>query len=124
LGLEHIAPHDLRRTCAKLCHSNGGELEQIQFLLGHASVLTTERYLGCKQNLGHPVNDLFDLRIDAPADEDGAESDGPEPSPRLETLQKKIGRQRDDSEYERVSVVGQRNDAKLRNWKPARRRAL
>jgi integrase len=61
-GLEHIAPHDLRRTCAKLCHTNGGELEQIQFLLGHASVLTTERYLGCKQNLGHPVNDLFDLK--------------------------------------------------------------
>ena len=43
-GLEHIAPHDLRRTCAKLCHSSGGELEQIQFLLGHASVQTTERY--------------------------------------------------------------------------------
>jgi hypothetical protein len=64
-GLEHIAPHDLRRTCAKLCHDRGGELEQIQFLLGHASVQTTERYLGCKQNLGHPVNDLFDLRTDA-----------------------------------------------------------
>src|ERR1700737_2564535 len=63
-GLEHIAPHDLRRTCAKLCHTSGGELEQIQFLLGHASVQTTERYLGCKQNLGHPVNDLFDLRSD------------------------------------------------------------
>ena len=63
-GLEHIAPHDLRRTCAKLCHDSGGELEQIQFLLGHASVQTTERYLGCKQNLGHPVNDLFDLRTD------------------------------------------------------------
>jgi site-specific recombinase XerD len=60
-GLEHIAPHDLRRTCAKLCHSSGGELEQIQFLLGHASVQTTERYLGCKQNLGHPANDRFHL---------------------------------------------------------------
>src|ERR1700751_2111130 len=48
-GLQHIAPHDLRRTCAKLCHTNGGEIEQIQFLLGHASVQTTERYLGCKQ---------------------------------------------------------------------------
>jgi len=60
-GLQHIAPHDLRRTCAKLCHTNGGEIEQIQFLLGHASVQTTERYLGCKQNLGHPVNDLFQL---------------------------------------------------------------
>ena len=30
-GLDHIAPHDLRRTCAKLCHDRGGELEQIQF---------------------------------------------------------------------------------------------
>jgi integrase len=59
LELDHLAPHDLRRTCAKLCHVNGGELEQIQFLLGHASVLTTERYLGCKQNLEEPVNDRF-----------------------------------------------------------------
>ena len=61
VGLEHIAPHDLRRTCAKLCHASGGELEQIQFLLGHASVQTTERYLGCKQNLERPVNDRFAL---------------------------------------------------------------
>ena len=58
-GLEHIAPHDLRRTCARLCHSAGGELEQIQFLLGHSSIQTTEKYLGCKQNLGQPVNDKF-----------------------------------------------------------------
>jgi hypothetical protein len=41
------------RTCAKLCHDSGGQLEQIQFLLGHALVQTTERYLGCKQNLGN-----------------------------------------------------------------------
>ena len=59
MQLEHLAPHDLRRTCAKLCHTAGGEIEQIQFLLGHASVLTTERYLGCKQNLEEPVNDRF-----------------------------------------------------------------
>jgi site-specific recombinase XerD len=65
VGLEHIAPHDLRRTCAKLCHDSGGELEQIQFWLGHVSVQTTERYLGCKQNLGSPVNDRFKLKTDA-----------------------------------------------------------
>ena len=59
MQLDHLAPHDLRRTCAKLCHVSGGELEQIQFLLGHVSVLTTERYLGCKQNLEKPVNDRF-----------------------------------------------------------------
>ena len=27
--LGHLAPHDLRRTCAKLCHNAGGEIEQI-----------------------------------------------------------------------------------------------
>ena len=36
-----------------------GGLQQIQFLLGHASVLTTERYLGCEQNFEQPVNDGF-----------------------------------------------------------------
>jgi site-specific recombinase XerD len=64
-GVGHIAPHDLRRTCAKLCHSAGGELEQIQFLLGHSSVQTTERYLGCKQNLGTPVTDRFAAPLSA-----------------------------------------------------------
>jgi site-specific recombinase XerD len=56
-GITNLAPHDLRRTCARLCHLAGGELEQIQFLLGHASVETTERYLGCKQKLILAVND-------------------------------------------------------------------
>ncbi len=32
-GIEKLAPHDLRRTCARLCHLAGGELDQIQFLL-------------------------------------------------------------------------------------------
>lgn len=76
-GLLHIAPHDLRRTCAKLCHSNGGEIEQIQFLLGHASIQTTERYLGCKQNLGHPVNDLFRLETNVQPEEAPGETKGP-----------------------------------------------
>ena len=44
-----------------VCHLAGGELEQIQFLLGHASVETTERYLGCKQKLSHAVNDKLGL---------------------------------------------------------------
>jgi len=35
LGISKLAPHDLRRSCARLCHSAGGELGQIQFLLGH-----------------------------------------------------------------------------------------
>jgi len=60
-GIKNLAPHDLRRSCARLCHLAGGELEQIQFLLGHASVQTTERYLGCKQKLRHAVNDNLGL---------------------------------------------------------------
>jgi len=59
--INNLAPHDLRRTCARLCHLAGGELEQIQFLLGHASVQTTERYLGCKQKLRQAVNDNLGL---------------------------------------------------------------
>jgi site-specific recombinase XerD len=57
LGLSGLAPHDLRRSCANLCYSAGGELEQTQFLLGHISVQTTERYLGCKQRNRGAVND-------------------------------------------------------------------
>jgi integrase len=62
-GVPGIAPHDLRRTCAKLCRAAGGELEQIQLLLGHASVQTTERYLGTKQDLAHAPNDGIKLRV-------------------------------------------------------------
>jgi integrase len=57
VGVPKLAPHELRRTCARLCHASRGELEQIQFLLGHLSVQTTERYLGCKQRIRSAVND-------------------------------------------------------------------
>jgi site-specific recombinase XerD len=61
LGLTKLAPHDLRRSCARLCHASGGELEQIQFLLGHVSVQTTEKYLGCKQRFREAVNDKIGI---------------------------------------------------------------
>ena len=63
IGIPGIAPHDARRTCAKLCRAAGGELEQIQLLLGHASVQTTERYLGTKQDLVHAPNDAIKLHV-------------------------------------------------------------
>ena len=62
--LGKIAPHDLRRTCARLCHVAGGELEQIQFLLGHVSVQTTEQYLGCKQRFRSAVNHRIGIEPD------------------------------------------------------------
>jgi integrase len=61
IGVPNLAPHDLRRSCARLCHTAGGELEQIQFLLGHVSVQTTEKYLGCKQRLRGAVNDQIGI---------------------------------------------------------------
>jgi hypothetical protein len=71
------------QSSAVLQHSCGDSMrakrdyamEQIQFMLGHASVQTTERYLGCKQNLGHPVNDLFDLAKDRRLHENDDESE-------------------------------------------------
>jgi integrase len=66
-GINNLAPHDLRRSCARLCHACGGDLEQIQFLLGHASVQTTERYIGCKQNLKEAVNDRFGISVESDA---------------------------------------------------------
>jgi site-specific recombinase XerD len=55
-GSQEVAPHDLWRTCARLCHAAGGELEQIQLLLGHVSIQTTERYLGSEQRIRSTVN--------------------------------------------------------------------
>ena len=61
-----LAPHDLRRTCARLCHQAGGELEQILFLLGRVSVQATERYLGCEQRFHNAVNDRIGIEPDPP----------------------------------------------------------
>jgi site-specific recombinase XerD len=52
-----------RRTCARLCYAAGGELEQIQFLLGYISIETTERYLGCKQRIQDAVNDKIGIGL-------------------------------------------------------------
>jgi integrase len=46
-----VSAHDLRRTYAKLAMKGGAGLDQIQLSLGHASIQTTERYLGVQQNL-------------------------------------------------------------------------
>ena len=67
LGVPNLAPHDLRRTCAKLCRAAGGDLEQIQLLLGHASIATTERYLGSRLDLTNAVNDDLGLNVPSSA---------------------------------------------------------
>ena len=61
IGVAKLAPHDLRRSCARLCQAAGGELQQIQMLLGHVSIQTTERYLGSNQRIRFAVNDRIGI---------------------------------------------------------------
>ena len=44
IGIQGLAPHDLRRTHARLAREGGAPLETIQHTLGHADSRTTERY--------------------------------------------------------------------------------
>jgi site-specific recombinase XerD len=62
-GLGEIAPHDLRRTFAQLARKGGADLEQIQLSLGHASVSTTERYLGTRQDLVNAPGDRLGIVV-------------------------------------------------------------
>ena len=58
-----IAPHDLRRTFAKLAHKGGSPIDQIQLSLGHDSINTTEKYLGVEQDLTDAPCDHLGLRL-------------------------------------------------------------
>jgi site-specific recombinase XerD len=60
-----VAPHDLRRTFAKLAHCGHAPIEQIQLSLGHASIQTTERYLGVKQDFEDAPCDRLSVLISA-----------------------------------------------------------
>jgi site-specific recombinase XerD len=62
IGME-IAPHDLRRTFAKLAHKGHAAIEQIRISLGHASIQTTEQYLGIEQDLIDAPCDHLGLRV-------------------------------------------------------------
>ena len=72
-----VSPHDFRRSFARFAHTGLAPLEQIQLSLGHASVVTTEIYLGVKQNLH-----------DAPCDHLGLlpASDGADPAQTVSTM--------------------------------------
>ena len=58
-----VAPHDLRRTYVKLAHKGCAKLDQIQLSLGHASMTTTERYLGVHQDLNDARCDYIRLDL-------------------------------------------------------------
>jgi len=60
IGIQNRSGRSAPNMCATL-PSVGRRLQQIQFLLGHASIETTEKYLGCKQKLSPAVNDATGL---------------------------------------------------------------
>lgn len=62
-GRGEIAPHDLRRTFAKLARKGGAELTQIQLTLGHANVATTQKYIGESLNLSDAPCDRLGLEL-------------------------------------------------------------
>ena len=66
IGVPHLAPHDCRRTYAKLAHKGAAPLEQIQLSLGHSSIQTTERYLGTRQDLADGPCDHLGIKAKLP----------------------------------------------------------
>ena len=58
-----VQPHDLRRTFAQLARKGDANIEQISLALGHASVATTERYLGIKLDLEDAACDRLGVHI-------------------------------------------------------------
>jgi len=64
LDFENLAVHDLRRTHAKLAHKGGAPIDQIQLSLGHASIKTTEVYLGVEQDLTDAPGDRLGLSVE------------------------------------------------------------
>lgn len=60
----NLSAHDLRRTFAHLARKASAPIDQIQMSLGHASVQTTERYLGTKQDLNQAPCDFIKMDLD------------------------------------------------------------
>ena len=62
-----LAPHDLRRSHAKLAHRGGVDLAQLSKSLGHASLSTTERNLGVDLDLAQQPCDFIKLKLNGRA---------------------------------------------------------
>ncbi len=61
LDKDNLHPHDLRRTYARLGYDAGIDIGQISTLLGHASIKTTQLYLGLEIDLQKTISDVIPL---------------------------------------------------------------
>lgn len=62
-GKSRLGAHDLRRTAAALALKGGADLRQIQQMLGHASITTTERYLEPMRSLQVTAADYIQIEL-------------------------------------------------------------
>lgn len=66
----HVTPHSLRHTMAAQLVSSGADIKEVQEILGHASILSTQVYTrlpiqkrGRSQQLARPVVESADTRL-------------------------------------------------------------
>ena len=64
IGKPELAPHDMRRTFAQLGYEAGIPLTQLQTLLGHESIATTQKYLDLNLDIETTVSDFIPLSGD------------------------------------------------------------
>lgn len=64
MGRSQIAPHDLRRTFARLAFEGDASLKQIQFALGHANQTTTEQYVNAQQDMQLAPGDVLGISVE------------------------------------------------------------
>ncbi|MCL4871305.1 MAG: tyrosine-type recombinase/integrase [Anaerolineae bacterium] len=63
-GAAALTPHDLRRTAASLALKGGATIRQIQAMLGHESITTTEKYLEPMMSLKQGAADFIQIEIE------------------------------------------------------------
>jgi integrase/recombinase XerC/integrase/recombinase XerD len=62
----HITPHSLRHTMAAMLVSSGADIRDVQEILGHASILSTQVYtrLPIQKRRGHPITDSARILVE------------------------------------------------------------
>ena len=63
IAADKVTPYDLRRSFAKLAHKGHAAIEQIRLSLGHASIVTTEKCPGVRQDLQDAPCDHLGLHL-------------------------------------------------------------